>query len=120
MFTELDQLVLLLQQVPLERQSHPEQQHLVRPDSSSPREGGPTSSLEREGESLEQPRQRNEMLQERICTLEGQMQSQWALGFSEEPPPGYLAGTHWSMESVLPSHEQGDYVFNLDNNILCL
>jgi len=33
----------------------------------------------------------NEELRERIQTLERQLQSQWALGLSDEPPPGYLA-----------------------------
>jgi hypothetical protein len=39
---------------------------------------------------LQQARRQNEALQERIRALEGQLQSQWALGLSDEPPPGYL------------------------------
>ncbi|KAJ7473511.1 hypothetical protein FB451DRAFT_1175147 [Mycena latifolia] len=38
----------------------------------------------------EQADQRNEALQERIRMLESSLQSQWALGLSNEPPPGYL------------------------------
>jgi hypothetical protein len=36
-------------------------------------------------------RRRIETLQERIRTLEDQLRSQWALGLSDEPPPGYLS-----------------------------
>lgn len=32
----------------------------------------------------------NEELRARINMLEEQLQSQWALGLSHEPPPGYL------------------------------
>ncbi|KAJ7827726.1 hypothetical protein B0H13DRAFT_2119149 [Mycena leptocephala] len=39
---------------------------------------------------LQQARRQNEALQERIRALEGQLQSQWALGLSDEAPPGYL------------------------------
>ncbi|KAJ6558853.1 hypothetical protein DFH09DRAFT_1162640 [Mycena vulgaris] len=42
------------------------------------------------GRTLEQARHQNQVLQERIRTLESQLQSQWALGLSDEPPPGYL------------------------------
>ncbi|KAJ7880935.1 hypothetical protein B0H13DRAFT_2667701 [Mycena leptocephala] len=35
-------------------------------------------------------RQQIEILQERNRTLEGQLQSNWALGLSDEPPPGYF------------------------------
>ncbi|KAJ7192160.1 hypothetical protein GGX14DRAFT_578324 [Mycena pura] len=35
-------------------------------------------------------RTQNETLQARIRILEEQLQSQWALGLSDEPPPGYL------------------------------
>ncbi|KAJ7152385.1 hypothetical protein C8R46DRAFT_1121169 [Mycena filopes] len=43
------------------------------------------------GADLQQARQQNEALQERIRALEGQLNSQWALGLSdEEAPPGYL------------------------------
>ncbi|KAJ7500881.1 hypothetical protein B0H11DRAFT_1994781 [Mycena galericulata] len=50
------------------------------------------SSSGSEGDTggLEQARRQNEALQERIRALEGQLQSQWALGLSDEPPPGYL------------------------------
>ncbi|KAJ7433307.1 hypothetical protein B0H11DRAFT_2122412 [Mycena galericulata] len=34
-------------------------------------------------------RERNEMLTARIRELEGQLKSPWALGLSDEPPPGY-------------------------------
>ncbi|KAJ6514724.1 hypothetical protein DFH09DRAFT_1196134 [Mycena vulgaris] len=40
--------------------------------------------------ALGQARQQIQALQERIHTLESQLQSQWALGLSDEPPPGYL------------------------------
>jgi hypothetical protein len=30
------------------------------------------------------------MMQERIAMLEGQLQSHWALGLSDDPPPEYL------------------------------
>lgn len=45
-----------------------------------------------EGDSvgLQQAKLQNEALQERIRALEGQLNSQWALGLSDEPPPGYL------------------------------
>ncbi|KAF8129089.1 hypothetical protein K438DRAFT_2000066 [Mycena galopus ATCC 62051] len=36
-------------------------------------------------------RERIESLQERIRALEDQLRSQWALGLSDEPPPGYLS-----------------------------
>ncbi|KAJ7445627.1 hypothetical protein FB451DRAFT_1292656 [Mycena latifolia] len=36
-----------------------------------------------------QLRERNEMLTARIRELEDQMESPWALGLSDEPPPGY-------------------------------
>ncbi|KAJ6632366.1 hypothetical protein B0H10DRAFT_13539 [Mycena sp. CBHHK59/15] len=39
---------------------------------------------------LEQARRQNELLQARIQALESQLQSQWALGLSDEPPPGYM------------------------------
>lgn len=38
---------------------------------------------------LEASRQRNELLAARIRELEEQMHSPWALGLSDEPPPGY-------------------------------
>ncbi|KAJ7876274.1 hypothetical protein B0H13DRAFT_2055633 [Mycena leptocephala] len=40
---------------------------------------------------LEQSRQMNDTLQSRIVQLEEQLQSAWALGLSNEPPPGYVA-----------------------------
>ncbi|KAJ7458074.1 hypothetical protein FB451DRAFT_1508419, partial [Mycena latifolia] len=40
--------------------------------------------------ALEEANQHNEALQERIRVLETQRRSQWALGLSDEPPPGYL------------------------------
>lgn len=38
---------------------------------------------------LEAAKERNEMMAARIQELEAQMQSAWALGLSDEPPPGY-------------------------------
>ncbi|KAJ6553210.1 hypothetical protein B0H19DRAFT_1155954, partial [Mycena capillaripes] len=38
---------------------------------------------------LRAARDRNTVLMERIEALESQMQSEWALGLSDEPPPGY-------------------------------
>jgi hypothetical protein len=38
---------------------------------------------------LDAARQRNEELLARIRDLEAQMESAWALGLSDEPPPGY-------------------------------
>ncbi|KAJ7451390.1 hypothetical protein FB451DRAFT_707535 [Mycena latifolia] len=40
--------------------------------------------------ALDEANQRNEALQKRIRVLETQLRSQWALGLSDEPPPGYL------------------------------
>ncbi|KAJ7693067.1 hypothetical protein B0H17DRAFT_1060682 [Mycena rosella] len=40
---------------------------------------------------LEASRARNEALAARICELETQIHSEWALGLSDEPPPGYMA-----------------------------
>jgi hypothetical protein len=40
---------------------------------------------------LERSRQQNDELQSRIAELEAQLQSAWALGLSNEPPPGYVA-----------------------------
>ncbi|KAJ7451393.1 hypothetical protein FB451DRAFT_1186326 [Mycena latifolia] len=52
------------------------------------------SDAERSGENeettLEEASQGNEAFRERISVLESQLQSQWALGLSDEPPPGYL------------------------------
>ncbi|KAF7354070.1 F-box domain-containing protein [Mycena venus] len=42
------------------------------------------------GESNAGLTRENEELRARIQTLEQQLQSQWALGLSDEPPPGYL------------------------------
>jgi hypothetical protein len=43
-------------------------------------------SSEGDGDEL---RRQNEVLQGRIRTLEEQLHSRWALGLSDEPPPGY-------------------------------
>ncbi|KAJ7132239.1 hypothetical protein C8R44DRAFT_46137 [Mycena epipterygia] len=40
---------------------------------------------------LERSRQQNDALQSRIVQLEAQLQSAWALGLSNDPPPGYVA-----------------------------
>ncbi|KAF7335753.1 F-box domain-containing protein [Mycena venus] len=48
----------------------------------------PGSELDSVG--LAQARLQNEALQQRIQALEEQLQSHWALGLSDEPPPGYL------------------------------
>ncbi|KAK7031472.1 hypothetical protein R3P38DRAFT_2923801 [Favolaschia claudopus] len=40
---------------------------------------------------LERSRQENDALQNRIVELEAQLQSAWAQGLSNEPPPGYVA-----------------------------
>lgn len=57
--------------------------------SSVPSENVPAAqTTDRAG--LEQARQQNHALQERIRVLEGQLNSQWALGLSDDPPPGYI------------------------------
>ncbi|KAJ6561184.1 hypothetical protein DFH09DRAFT_1364611 [Mycena vulgaris] len=40
---------------------------------------------------LERSRQQNDELQAQIAQLEAQLQSAWALGLSNDPPPGYVA-----------------------------
>jgi len=40
---------------------------------------------------LERSRLQNDALQSRIAELEAQLQSAWALGLSNDPPPGYVA-----------------------------
>ncbi|KAJ6461926.1 hypothetical protein C8R47DRAFT_104186 [Mycena vitilis] len=57
---------------------------------SSPSASESALSETADGSGLAQARQQNEALQERIRALEQQLQSQWALGLSDEPPPGYL------------------------------
>jgi phosphatidylserine/phosphatidylglycerophosphate/cardiolipin synthase-like enzyme len=52
-----------------------------------------TSSLDREGDgvpSLEEAKQQIQALQENISMLQRRLQSQWALGVSDEPPPEYM------------------------------
>jgi hypothetical protein len=52
-----------------------------------------TSSLDREGDgvpSLEEAKQQIQALQENISVLQQRLQSQWALGVSDEPPPEYM------------------------------
>ncbi|KAK7055710.1 F-box domain-containing protein [Favolaschia claudopus] len=39
---------------------------------------------------LAEAREQNAALEQRIRELEGQLQSRWALGLSDEPPPGYM------------------------------
>ncbi|KAF7344931.1 hypothetical protein MVEN_01655600 [Mycena venus] len=56
---------------------------------STPPNNGTGSHSDGEG-TLEQARHQNEVLQMRIRTLECQLESQWALGLSDEAPPGYL------------------------------
>jgi len=56
--------------------------------SSVPSES--VSASETDSAGLQQARQQNEALQERIRALEGQLNSRWALGLSDEPPPGYM------------------------------
>ncbi|KAJ7920298.1 hypothetical protein B0H13DRAFT_2319637 [Mycena leptocephala] len=51
------------------------------------------SGSESDSLGLQQAKQQNEALQERIRALEEQLNSQWALGLSDEPPPGCLART---------------------------
>jgi len=41
--------------------------------------------------NLERSRRENDALQSRIAELEEQLQSAWAQGLSNEPPPGYVA-----------------------------
>ncbi|KAJ7352170.1 hypothetical protein DFH08DRAFT_80437 [Mycena albidolilacea] len=48
------------------------------------------SGSEDDSVGLAQARLQNEALQQRIQALEEQLQSRWALGLSDEPPPGYL------------------------------
>ncbi|KAJ7065316.1 hypothetical protein C8F01DRAFT_1125136 [Mycena amicta] len=55
--------------------------------STSP--GG--SSVDTIASHLEQSRLLNDRLQSRIVDLESQLQSAWARGLSDEPPPGYVA-----------------------------
>ncbi|KAJ7737797.1 hypothetical protein DFH07DRAFT_93095 [Mycena maculata] len=58
--------------------------------ASSPSASETGSEPDASSDGLAQARRQNEALQERIRTLEAQLQSQWALGLSDEPPPGYL------------------------------
>ncbi|KAJ6581111.1 hypothetical protein B0H19DRAFT_492965 [Mycena capillaripes] len=51
----------------------------------------PTSAASTHDSDLERSRQQNDALQSRIVQLEAQLQSAWALGLSNEPPPGYVA-----------------------------
>ncbi|KAJ7113673.1 hypothetical protein C8R43DRAFT_1039670 [Mycena crocata] len=53
---------------------------------SSPVFSSDTNALD-----LERSRQQNDALQSRIAQLEDQLQSAWALGLSNDPPPGYVA-----------------------------
>ncbi|KAJ7114210.1 hypothetical protein C8R43DRAFT_1039622 [Mycena crocata] len=41
-------------------------------------------------DGLEHARRQNAALQARVQALESQLDSQWALGLSDEPPPGYI------------------------------
>lgn len=50
---------------------------------------GPGESNQEMAELLKAARDRNAMLSSRIEALESQMQSAWAQGLSDEPPPGY-------------------------------
>ncbi|KAJ6561179.1 hypothetical protein DFH09DRAFT_1481700 [Mycena vulgaris] len=63
------------------------------PESSafSPTQTSPTSTHATSALDLERSRQQNDELQSRIAQLEAQLQSAWALGLSNEPPPGYVA-----------------------------
>jgi len=56
---------------------------------STPPNNGTGPHSDGEG-TLEQATHQNETLQMRIRTLESQLESQWALGLSDEAPPGYL------------------------------
>ncbi|KAJ7746765.1 hypothetical protein DFH07DRAFT_588534 [Mycena maculata] len=47
-------------------------------------------SMDSSSSDLERSRQKNEELQHRINELEEQLQSAWALGLSNDPPPGYV------------------------------
>ncbi|KAF7317757.1 hypothetical protein MKEN_00863500 [Mycena kentingensis (nom. inval.)] len=58
--------------------------------SSSFPSSGPGASLTGASD-LERSRQLNDQLQNRIVQLEAQLQSAWAMGLSDEPPPGYAA-----------------------------
>ncbi|KAF8173183.1 hypothetical protein K438DRAFT_1772282 [Mycena galopus ATCC 62051] len=56
----------------------------------SAREGSISVTTESaNSEAMSQLRERNEALSARIRELEAQMESPWALGLSDEPPPGY-------------------------------
>ncbi|KAJ7173583.1 hypothetical protein C8R46DRAFT_1083216 [Mycena filopes] len=65
--------------------------------SSSPSSSGTSRSLTSPVSSpsqqsdLERSRQQNDALQSRVVELEAQLQSAWAQGLSNEPPPGYQA-----------------------------
>ncbi|KAJ7708716.1 hypothetical protein B0H17DRAFT_363393 [Mycena rosella] len=50
-----------------------------------------TSNTDASARDLERSRQQNDELQSRIALLEAQLQSAWALGLSNDPPPGYVA-----------------------------
>ncbi|KAJ6561178.1 hypothetical protein DFH09DRAFT_504522 [Mycena vulgaris] len=57
----------------------------------SPTQTSPTSTHATSALDLERSRQQNDELQSRIAQLEAQLQSAWALGLSNDPPPGYVA-----------------------------
>ncbi|KAJ7451392.1 hypothetical protein FB451DRAFT_1284374 [Mycena latifolia] len=63
-------------------------------DSMNDGPSPPNHTAENSGENgagaLDDANQGDEALRERIRMLESQFQSQWALGLSDEPPPGYL------------------------------
>ncbi|KAJ6521153.1 hypothetical protein DFH09DRAFT_1426074 [Mycena vulgaris] len=64
---------------------------LERHLSTSRRWSSTTRNLQGAVAQLETARQRNEALVARIQELEGQLQSAWALGLSDDPPPGYTS-----------------------------
>ncbi|KAJ6496066.1 hypothetical protein C8R45DRAFT_984878 [Mycena sanguinolenta] len=51
--------------------------------------GGDSNDAGTDSDAMSELRQRNEVLAARIRELEGHMNSPWALGLSDEPPPGY-------------------------------
>ncbi|KAJ7276926.1 hypothetical protein C8J57DRAFT_197526 [Mycena rebaudengoi] len=58
------------------------------PRSSQYNSASTNSNADSDG--LEHARQQNAVLQARVQMLESQLDSQWARGLSDEPPPGYI------------------------------
>ncbi|KAK6996681.1 F-box domain-containing protein [Favolaschia claudopus] len=64
---------------------------LARSPPKSPSSAGLSNAHTDGTESgLAEAREQNAALEQHIRELEGQLQSRWALGLSDEPPPGYM------------------------------